>query len=117
MMLRLVNLFLQKNIPLGPTELGLLTTVELQTIHFYDKLRVVVLSTDIGKIRVSKKIMLMSALIDLNIQYDIYFQCGIIDNLASQQSYISYISYILKFFPILDYILGFFPIFLYFSKN
>jgi molybdopterin biosynthesis enzyme len=71
---------LQKNVRLEPAELDLLPTVELQTMHVYDKLCVVVLSTDSGKIRVSNKIMLMSELKDLNIQHDIYFQCGIIDN-------------------------------------
>ena len=38
-------------------------------------------------------------------------------SLASQQDYISYISYIFKISPITDYILRFFPIFLYFRKN
>ncbi|CAF5078914.1 unnamed protein product, partial [Rotaria magnacalcarata] len=37
---------LQKDVPLGPAELGLLATVGLQTIHVYDKLCVVVLSND-----------------------------------------------------------------------
>ncbi|CAF1551091.1 unnamed protein product [Rotaria magnacalcarata] len=37
---------LQKNVPLGPAELGLLATVGLQTIHVYDKLCVVVLSNE-----------------------------------------------------------------------
>ncbi|CAM4771414.1 unnamed protein product [Rotaria magnacalcarata] len=44
---------LQKNVPLGFADLGLLATVELQIIHVYDKSRVVVLSID------SNKIMLM----------------------------------------------------------
>lgn len=39
------ELVLQKNIPLGPAELGLLATVGLQTVRVYDKPRVVVLST------------------------------------------------------------------------
>ncbi|CAF4584032.1 unnamed protein product [Rotaria socialis] len=77
------ELVLQKNVPLGPAELGLLVTVGLQTIHVYDKPRVVVLSTGnelmpidapstaSGKIRDSNKIMLMSALKDLNIQHAI----------------------------------------------
>ncbi|CAF5192141.1 unnamed protein product [Rotaria magnacalcarata] len=34
------------DVPLGPAELGLLATVELQTIHVYDKLSVVVLSNE-----------------------------------------------------------------------
>ncbi|CAF4332630.1 unnamed protein product, partial [Rotaria magnacalcarata] len=42
---------LQKNVPLGLADLGLLATVEPRTIHVYDKLCVVVLSTDSGKIR------------------------------------------------------------------
>ncbi|CAF5221550.1 unnamed protein product, partial [Rotaria magnacalcarata] len=71
---------LQKNVPLGFADLGLLATVGLQAIHVYDKLCVVVLSTDSGKIRDSNKIMLMSELKDLNIQHAIYFQFGIIDN-------------------------------------
>ncbi|CAF5187822.1 unnamed protein product, partial [Rotaria magnacalcarata] len=71
---------LQKNVPLGFADLGLLATVGLQTIHVYDKLCAVVLSTDSGKIRDSNKIMLMSELKDLNIQHAIYFQFGIIDN-------------------------------------
>ncbi|CAF1577432.1 unnamed protein product [Rotaria magnacalcarata] len=50
---------LQKNTPLGFADLGLLATVELQIIHVYDKLRVVVLSTDSEKIRDSNKVMLM----------------------------------------------------------
>ncbi|CAF2225299.1 unnamed protein product, partial [Rotaria magnacalcarata] len=50
---------LQKNSPLGFADLGLLATVGPQTIHVYDKLRVVVLSTDNGEIRDSNKIMFM----------------------------------------------------------
>ncbi|CAF2227951.1 unnamed protein product [Rotaria magnacalcarata] len=50
---------LQKNVPLGLADLGLLATVEPRTIHVYDKLCVVVLSTDSGKIPDSNKIMLM----------------------------------------------------------
>ncbi|CAF3394525.1 unnamed protein product [Rotaria socialis] len=50
---------LQKNVPLGFADLGLLATVELQIIHVYDKSRVVVLSIDSEKIRDSNKIMLM----------------------------------------------------------
>ncbi|CAF5222499.1 unnamed protein product, partial [Rotaria magnacalcarata] len=42
---------LQKNVPLGLADLGLLATVEPQTIHVYDKLCVVVLSTDNREIR------------------------------------------------------------------
>ncbi|CAF3420291.1 unnamed protein product [Rotaria socialis] len=42
---------LQKNVPLGPAELDLLATVGPRTIHVYDKLCVVVLSTDSGGIR------------------------------------------------------------------
>ncbi|CAF2103701.1 unnamed protein product [Rotaria magnacalcarata] len=53
---------LQKNVPLELADLGLLATVEPQTIHFYDKLCVVVLSTDNGEIRDSNKIMLMRVL-------------------------------------------------------
>ncbi|CAF3473662.1 unnamed protein product [Rotaria sp. Silwood1] len=75
------ELVLEKNVPLGPAELGLLATVGLRTVRVYDKPHVVVLSTgnelmsidapstDSGKIRDSNKIMLMSALQDLNIQY------------------------------------------------
>ncbi|CAF4389922.1 unnamed protein product, partial [Rotaria magnacalcarata] len=74
------KLVLQNNIPLGFADLGLLATVGLRTIHAYDQLRVVVLSTDSGKIHHSNKIMLMSELKDLNIQHNIYFQCGIIYN-------------------------------------
>ncbi|CAF1651320.1 unnamed protein product, partial [Rotaria magnacalcarata] len=40
-------------------DLGLLATVGPRTIHVYDKLCVVVLSTDSGKVRDSNKIMLM----------------------------------------------------------
>ncbi|CAF1131308.1 unnamed protein product [Rotaria magnacalcarata] len=50
---------LQKNVPLGLADLGLLATVGPRTIYVYDKLRVVVLSTDSEKIRDSNKIMLM----------------------------------------------------------
>ncbi|CAF1026007.1 unnamed protein product, partial [Rotaria magnacalcarata] len=50
---------LQKNVPLGFADLGLLATVEPQTIHVYDKLCVVVLSTDSEKSRDSNNIMLM----------------------------------------------------------
>ncbi|CAF1051703.1 unnamed protein product [Rotaria magnacalcarata] len=50
---------LQKNVPLGLADLGLLATVEPQTIHVYDKLCVVVLSTDNREIRDSNKIMFM----------------------------------------------------------
>ncbi|CAF4621010.1 unnamed protein product [Rotaria socialis] len=55
------ELVLQKNVRLGSTELGLLATVGLQIIHVFEKPRVVILSTD------SNKIILMSALKDLNI--------------------------------------------------
>ncbi|CAF2132657.1 unnamed protein product, partial [Rotaria magnacalcarata] len=71
---------LQKNTALGFADLGFLATVGPRTIHVYDKLCVVVLSTESGKIRDSNKIMLMSELKDLNIQHAIYFQFGIIDN-------------------------------------
>ncbi|CAF4925937.1 unnamed protein product, partial [Rotaria magnacalcarata] len=37
---------LQKDVPLGPAELGLLATVGPQTIHVYDKLCVVALSNE-----------------------------------------------------------------------
>ncbi|CAF4429423.1 unnamed protein product, partial [Rotaria magnacalcarata] len=50
------------DVPLGPAELGLLATVGLQTIHVYDKLCVVVLAADSGKIRNSNKIMIMRVL-------------------------------------------------------
>ncbi|CAF3339044.1 unnamed protein product, partial [Rotaria socialis] len=50
---------LQKNVPLELTGLGLLATVEPRIIHVYDKLCVVVLSADSGKIRDSNKIMRM----------------------------------------------------------
>ncbi|CAF3989070.1 unnamed protein product, partial [Rotaria magnacalcarata] len=50
---------LQKNVPLRFADLGLLTTVEPRRIRVYDKLRVVVLSTDSGKNCDSNKIMLM----------------------------------------------------------
>jgi gephyrin len=75
------ELVLEKNVILGPAELGLLATVGLQKIRVYDKPHVVVLSTgneltsidapstDNGKIRDSNKIMLMSALQDLDIPY------------------------------------------------
>ncbi|CAF3310178.1 unnamed protein product [Rotaria socialis] len=53
---------LQKNVPLGLADLGLLATVEPQTIHVYDKLCVVVLSTDNREIRDSNKIMFMRVL-------------------------------------------------------
>ncbi|CAF5215715.1 unnamed protein product, partial [Rotaria magnacalcarata] len=43
-------------------DLGLLATVGPRTIHVYDKLCVVVLSTDSGKVRDSNKIMLMKVL-------------------------------------------------------
>ncbi|CAF4772524.1 unnamed protein product [Rotaria socialis] len=42
---------LQKNVPLELADLGLLATVGPRIIHFYDKLCVVVPSTDSGKIR------------------------------------------------------------------
>ncbi|CAF3603057.1 unnamed protein product [Rotaria sordida] len=73
------ELVLEKNVRLGPAELGLLATVGLRTVRVYDKPHVVVLSTgnelmpidasssDNGKIRDSNKIMLMSALQNLNI--------------------------------------------------
>ncbi|CAF4721183.1 unnamed protein product, partial [Rotaria socialis] len=48
---------LQKNVPLELAGLGLLATVEPRIIHVYDKLCVVVLSADSGKIRDSNKIM------------------------------------------------------------
>ncbi|CAF1457385.1 unnamed protein product, partial [Rotaria magnacalcarata] len=50
---------LQKNVPLELADLGLRATVEPRTIHVYDKLCVVVLSTDSEKSRDSNKIMLM----------------------------------------------------------
>ncbi|CAF5165411.1 unnamed protein product, partial [Rotaria magnacalcarata] len=50
---------LQKNVPLGLGDLGLLATVGPRTTYVYDKLRVVVLSTDSEKILDSNKIMLM----------------------------------------------------------
>ncbi|CAF2112569.1 unnamed protein product, partial [Rotaria magnacalcarata] len=74
------KLVLQNNVPLGLADLGLCATVGPRTIHVYDKLCAVVLSTDSGKISDSNKIMLMSELKDLNIQHAIYFQFGIIDN-------------------------------------
>ena len=42
---KLDELVLQKNIRLGPAELGILATVGLRTVRVYDKPRVVVLST------------------------------------------------------------------------
>jgi molybdopterin molybdotransferase len=39
------ELVLEKNVPLGPAELGLFATVGLQTVRVYDKPHVVVLST------------------------------------------------------------------------
>ena len=39
------EMVLEKNALIGPAELGLLATVGLQTVHVYDKPRVVVLST------------------------------------------------------------------------
>ncbi|CAM4789363.1 unnamed protein product [Rotaria magnacalcarata] len=74
------KLVLQKNVPLGFANLGLLATVGLQAIYVCDKLCVVVLSTDNGEIHDSNKIMLMSELKDLNIQHPFYFQCSIIYN-------------------------------------
>ncbi|CAM4840849.1 unnamed protein product [Rotaria magnacalcarata] len=53
------KLVLQNNIPVGLADLGLLATVGPRTIHVYDKLYVVLLSTDSGEIRDSNKIMLM----------------------------------------------------------
>ncbi|CAF1313936.1 unnamed protein product, partial [Rotaria magnacalcarata] len=44
------KLVLQNNVPLGLGDLGLLATVGPRTTHVYDKLRVVVLSTDSEKI-------------------------------------------------------------------
>ncbi|CAF5223896.1 unnamed protein product, partial [Rotaria magnacalcarata] len=44
------KLVLQNNVPLGLADLGLLTAVGPRTIHVYDKLCVVVLSTDSGKL-------------------------------------------------------------------
>ena len=49
-------------------------------MHVYNKLCVVVLSTDSGKIHDSNKITLMRALKDIQIQHAIYFQFGILDN-------------------------------------
>ncbi|CAF4629435.1 unnamed protein product, partial [Rotaria sp. Silwood2] len=59
---------LQKNVPLELADLGLLATVGPRIIHFYDKLCVVVPSTDSGKIRDSNKIMLMRVF-----KYTIYY--------------------------------------------
>ncbi|CAF4361321.1 unnamed protein product [Rotaria magnacalcarata] len=50
---------LQKNVLLELADVGLLPTVGPRTIHVYDKLCVVVLSTDSGKIRDSNKIMII----------------------------------------------------------
>ncbi|CAF3983336.1 unnamed protein product [Rotaria magnacalcarata] len=56
---KMCKLVLQNNIPVGLADLGLLATVGPRTIHVYDKLYVVLLSTDSGEIRDSNKIMLM----------------------------------------------------------
>ncbi|CAF5019806.1 unnamed protein product, partial [Rotaria magnacalcarata] len=45
---------LQINVPLGLGDLGLLATVRPRTIHVYDKLLVVILSTDSNKIMVMR---------------------------------------------------------------
>ncbi|CAF5166385.1 unnamed protein product, partial [Rotaria magnacalcarata] len=47
------------NVLLELADVGLLPTVGPRTIHVYDKLCVVVLSTDSGKIRDSNKIMII----------------------------------------------------------
>ncbi|CAF5040203.1 unnamed protein product [Rotaria magnacalcarata] len=44
--IQMSGLALQKDVPLGPAELGLLATVGPQTIHVYDKLCVVALSNE-----------------------------------------------------------------------
>ncbi|CAM4829326.1 unnamed protein product [Rotaria magnacalcarata] len=63
------------------SEFVLLTTVGLQTTHVYEKLCVVVLSTDSGNIHDDhNKIMLMRALKYLILQHTIYFQFGITYN-------------------------------------
>ncbi|CAF4282136.1 unnamed protein product [Rotaria magnacalcarata] len=67
---------LQKNVRLGLADLGLLTTVGLQTMHVYDKLCLVVLSTDNGEIRDSNKIMLMRMIHDFD-SYSESFQTAI----------------------------------------
>ncbi|CAF3327752.1 unnamed protein product [Rotaria socialis] len=53
---------LQKNVPLKRADLDLLATVGPRTVHVYDKLRVVVLSTDSKEIHDSNEIMLMRVL-------------------------------------------------------
>ncbi|CAF4208321.1 unnamed protein product [Rotaria magnacalcarata] len=61
---------LQKKVPLGLTDLGLLAIVELQIIHVYDKSRVVVLSID------SNKIMFMRMIHDFD-SYSEPFQTAV----------------------------------------
>ncbi|CAF3310307.1 unnamed protein product [Rotaria socialis] len=53
---------LGSNVPLKRADLDLLATVGPRTVHVYDKLRVVVLSTDSKEIHDSNEIMLMRVL-------------------------------------------------------
>lgn len=43
--MKIGELVLEKDVPLGPAELGLLATVGSQTVRVYDKPRLVILST------------------------------------------------------------------------
>ncbi|CAF4105896.1 unnamed protein product [Rotaria socialis] len=78
---------LQKNVPLGLADLGLFAIVGPRTIHIYDKLRVVVLSTDSGKIRDSNKIMLMRMIHDFD-SYSESFQTAILRIYSNETSVI-----------------------------
>ncbi|CAF3668590.1 unnamed protein product [Rotaria socialis] len=76
---------LQKNVPLGLADLGLFAIVGPRAIHIYDKLRVVVLSTDSGKIRDSNKIMLMRMIHDFD-SYSESFQTAILRIYSNETS-------------------------------
>ncbi|CAF5114117.1 unnamed protein product, partial [Rotaria magnacalcarata] len=65
----------------------LLATVGPRTIHVYDKLCVVVLSTDSGKIRDSNKIMLMRMIHDFD-SYSESFKTAISRAYSSEASII-----------------------------
>ncbi|CAF0923256.1 unnamed protein product [Adineta steineri] len=105
------ELVLEKNVSLGPAELGLLATVGLQSIRVYDQPRVAVLSTgnelmpidepstNNGKIRDSNKIMLMSALKNLNIQ-------NIIDGGTAKDDETSVIQTLQSAFEVADVIIS-----------
>ncbi|CAF0943577.1 unnamed protein product [Adineta steineri] len=105
------ELVLEKNVSLGPAELGLLATVGLQSIRVYDQPHVAVLSTgnelmpidepstNNGKIRDSNKIMLMSALKNLNIQ-------NIIDGGTAKDDETSVIQTLQSAFEVADVIIS-----------